>query len=108
MYTEESGIEELKTEESYTGESEAEEPETGKDLEGYIPHTMFLFGGLTTSGMPGKDAGGTSYGSPLPYDNRNGHANQSVEDGETDDYISGLDIYNRGYTRPPKSWEGEK
>lgn len=53
-----------------------------------IPRVKFMFGGLTTE-VTGSDA-------PLSYDNAKG----------TGDYPAGLDVYERGYLRPPTSWAG--
>ena len=94
----------------------------------YIPREMFLFSGLNPEGTkgevkmedgtinpegdisskPGRDPKtGSEYGSPLNYDNVNGHDN--LETGNPNyeaDYPKGLDPTRVGYTRPPKGWKG--
>ena len=117
----EPGIGDFDAEDSNTGDSDASVPvaaglndsgmETHEDAV-YIPRTMFLFSGLNPDGTtddegkdisssPGTDVNGESYGSPLHYDNENGHTDE-------DDYKAGLvpDGDDSVYTRPPKEWKG--
>ena len=86
-----------------------------------VPRTMFLFSGVyaedvtETDGTvhekstPGTDVSGHTHGSPLKYDNEDGHIKTEGNGNnvtDEDDYKAGLDTHGLGYTRPPKSWEG--
>ncbi|MCH5255665.1 MAG: hypothetical protein J1D87_00170 [Lachnospiraceae bacterium] len=88
--------EELVAESSNT-DPNIEDGESGNGTdELYIPSTMFLFSGLNTESMPGRDSAGYNWGKPLEYHNDAGDEN----------YPAGLNSYDNNYTRPPEGWRG--
>ena len=105
--TDEPGTNEPSTDEPGTEEPDTEEP--AEDTGVLIPRTMFMFSGLSADWIKFPE------NTPLNYNTNDNYEDYKVikqdENGnEVEEikyhYPAGLDPYNMGYLRPPKSWAG--